>query len=165
MIQKMQEIRKNEKGFSLMELIIVLAIMAIIGAVLVPMFLTMSAKARLTTDVSTVKTIQRQIDIYKAETGKYPGPAAGATGAFTTAGAVDTAVINDLVTAQYLDPKDLNVSGGNHSLKLKTGGTLYSDGSNCYLNVTNKEYEKIIDDIDKDKNNGNNGWVKYVATP
>lgn len=59
--------RNNEKGFTMVELIIVVAIMGIIGALLVPSFLEMSRKAKLTTDVSTVKTLQRTIDAYNAQ--------------------------------------------------------------------------------------------------
>lgn len=59
--------RNNEKGFTMVELIIVVAIMGIIGALLVPSFLEMSRKAKLTTDVSTIKTLQRTIDAYNAQ--------------------------------------------------------------------------------------------------
>lgn len=57
----------SEKGFTMVELIIVVAIMGIIGALLVPSFLEMSRKAKLTTDVSTIKTLQRTIDAYNAQ--------------------------------------------------------------------------------------------------
>ena len=68
----MNNTKRNEKGFTMVELIIVVAIMGIIGALLVPAFGAMSAKARLTTDLSTVKTLKRTADSYKAELGSYP---------------------------------------------------------------------------------------------
>ena len=68
----MNKQERNEKGFTMVELIIVVAIMGIIGALLVPAFSTMSAKARLTTDISTVKTLKRTADVYKAEQGAFP---------------------------------------------------------------------------------------------
>ena len=64
---------KSESGFTMVELIIVVAIMGIIGAILVPQFSGTTDKARITTDISSVKAVQRQLDRYKAEFGNYPG--------------------------------------------------------------------------------------------
>lgn len=71
----MNKQNRNEKGFTMVELIIVVAIMGIIGALLVPAFSTMSAKARVTTDLSSVKTLKRTADSFKAEVGSYPNAA------------------------------------------------------------------------------------------
>lgn len=57
----------DRKGFTMVELVIVVAIMGIIGALLVPAFGNLSAKAKVSTDVSTTKTIKRLIDIYLAD--------------------------------------------------------------------------------------------------
>ena len=87
----MNNTKRNEQGFTMVELIIVVAIMGIIGALLVPAFGSMSAKARLTTDLSTVKTLKRTVDSYKAEIGSYPA-------------ATDLIQLNsDLVSRGYLD--------------------------------------------------------------
>jgi prepilin-type N-terminal cleavage/methylation domain-containing protein len=101
--------QKNEKGFTMIELIIVVAIMGIIGAVLVPMFGNMSDKARLSTDITTVKTLQRQIDIYKAENGEYPDT-------FNDTTPDIAKVIADLKDV-YIEAKDIDAAG---LIKLQT---------------------------------------------
>ena len=53
---------KNNKGFSLIELIIVVAIMAVLIGVLVPNLLKYVDKAKRTNDVKTAKEIKRCMD-------------------------------------------------------------------------------------------------------
>ena len=50
-----------------MELIIVLAIIAIIGAILAPNFLSATDKARLKSDIQSARVIQNAIELYNAE--------------------------------------------------------------------------------------------------
>lgn len=63
----MNKEQKNEKGFTMIELIIVIAVMGVIGAVLVPAFGTISAKSKISTDISTAQTIKRLIEAYNTE--------------------------------------------------------------------------------------------------
>jgi prepilin-type N-terminal cleavage/methylation domain len=60
---------KMKNGFTLIELIIVLAIMTILGAIAVPNFLNTSAKARLKADIQSARVINDAKDLYENETG------------------------------------------------------------------------------------------------
>ncbi|MBE6022430.1 MAG: prepilin-type N-terminal cleavage/methylation domain-containing protein [Cellulosilyticum sp.] len=64
--------RQNEKGFTMIELIVVIAVLGILGTLVAPNVGTISAKARLATDISTVKTLKRITETYRVEQGTYP---------------------------------------------------------------------------------------------
>ena len=57
----------NNKGFSLIELIIVMAIMAILTVAIAPQYLKYVERSRKSTDVQTVATLITAIDIYAAD--------------------------------------------------------------------------------------------------
>ena len=62
----------NRKGFTLMELTIVLAILAVVAAILIPSFLTTTDRARLRSDVQSARVIQNAIDLYTLERSQAP---------------------------------------------------------------------------------------------
>lgn len=51
------KISKRKKGFTLIELIIVIAIIAILAAIAIPNFLAIQRKARIKADIATAKNI------------------------------------------------------------------------------------------------------------
>ena len=125
----MNKQKRNEKGFTMVELIIVVAIMGIIGALLVPAFGTMSAKARLSTDIATVKTLKRTADSYKAEQGSFP-----------TATDLST-LASELTLKNYLD----------RSVEMQTGASIVITGEEIQLDTANlagTTYSKAYDQID-----------------
>jgi len=63
---------KKNKGFTLMELTIVLAILAIIAVILVPSFLATTDRARLRSDIQSARVIQNAMDLYQLERGNAP---------------------------------------------------------------------------------------------
>ena len=153
--------KNNEKGFTIIELIVVVAILAILGAVLVPMFSTMTAKARLSTDIITVKTLQRQFDIYKIDKGKYPD-------GYANNQPISSKIIQELVTEKYLDEKDVKTKdASSYEIKLQTVGAaikINSEGRCTLSVVSTPETDKIIAGINNDKYNGNCGWVESAPS-
>ena len=87
---------KSTKGFSLMELIIVMALLAIIAAILIPMFLNTTERARLRSDIQSARVIQNAINLYRMETGR-------AIAGSPNAGPM----IATLADAGYLDSNDI----------------------------------------------------------
>lgn len=59
--------KTNNKGFSLVELIIVIAIMAVLIGVLAPQFIQYVAKSRVSTDLQNVEEMIVAVDTYAAD--------------------------------------------------------------------------------------------------
>lgn len=112
----MNKQRRNEKGFTMIELIIVVAIMGILAAILVPSFASMSRKSRLTSDIRTLQTIQKQIDLYYAERGSYPATG----GTLNDGGEIGTQVGALLVQEGYIDSKYFSGHVAGNPLDLQT---------------------------------------------
>ena len=92
----MNKIRKNNKGFTLVELIIVVAIIAVLSAVLVPQYIQYVEKSRIGADESYISEVGHNIEIIAATDPKVNGQnikvtLAANTGAITVDKATTTA--------------------------------------------------------------------------
>lgn len=80
----MRKERMNDRGFSLVELIIVIAIMAILIVVLAPQYLRYVERSRNSTDLQNATTIVDAIQIYAADPQANPPITNADTGAIIT---------------------------------------------------------------------------------
>jgi type II secretion system protein G len=69
---KALNIKKNEKGFTLIETMVVVAIIGILSSVAVPNFLSYKGKARDTVVKADLKKAMRSLDLYLIENDTYP---------------------------------------------------------------------------------------------
>lgn len=63
----------NKKGFSLLEIIVVLSVLGIMAAVIIPSISGPLNKSKVIASYSRVVSVQMSIDRYKKVTGNYPG--------------------------------------------------------------------------------------------
>jgi general secretion pathway protein G len=86
---------KKGKGFTLVELLVVVAILAILAAALLPKFLGYTDKAReaqIMADLSTMKSV---VEIHAADVGAGEYPAVGAVGGILTGAGINWAEVED----------------------------------------------------------------------
>jgi type IV pilus assembly protein PilA len=100
--------KKKKKGFTLIEVIVVIAILAILGAILVPNVLGYRARAEKSNIQTSAKTIVSSIETYNAD--KDDASTEIGDGSATYAGTIAYATgITDLVTAKMLDDTKIPV--------------------------------------------------------
>ncbi len=126
----MRKERMNDKGFSLVELIIVIAIMAILIVVLAPQYLKYVERSRNSTDMQNVATIKTAIETYAAD----PQATEAFTGAFTfsitpTGGSGGDTASNAALTDAALNITDIKCSSRTRWDRYTLTGTPQSNGS------------------------------------
>lgn len=119
-------IGKNSRGFTLMELLIVIAILGILGVAFVPNILKAPAKARDAVRVKKVQDVHTAIEAYYAEKGSLPTS--------DVEGCVTDVFAKELgMAAAPVDPNGLGSCGAENAKKslylYKTSGNTYVVGA------------------------------------
>ncbi len=65
----------DNHGFTLVEILIVVLILGVLGAIVVPMFSVASGEAQQNTFASCLRTFSQAATLYRAKTGEYPADA------------------------------------------------------------------------------------------
>lgn len=74
----------NKKGFTLVEILIVVVILGILAAIVIPQFSEASSEARKSSVQSNLQMVRSQIELYKIQhNDKLPGEGVGAVDFFT----------------------------------------------------------------------------------
>ena len=126
---KLKRNNKKKKGFTLIELIIVIAIIAILAAIAIPNFLSIQRKARVKADIASAKTIYDATSALIAEGKIVPG-------------STDFGDLNKVTSITKSDNKDIVDLQG----YLQTIPTPKSvDNSTFAISITNTEAKPEIE--------------------
>lgn len=132
------------KGFTLLELLIVISIIGILAATLIPNFIGFDTEARLASSKTNLNTLRTRLSLFRAKEGKYPKDFNEMT----------TTTYNDLgVDKPYLDQfpvEFISSSSGDNTVENQSSkDPLPGDGGWVYL----VDKAKVVIDWDKDLDN------------
>lgn len=68
---------KNQKGFTLIEILVVVAIIALLAGIIVPKLMGRQEEAQRTKAAADIRNIQTALDLYKLDNGFYPSTEQG----------------------------------------------------------------------------------------
>ena len=131
----------DEQGFTLLELLIVISIIAILAATLIPNFIGFDTEARLASTKTNLNTLRTRLSLFRAKEGKYPKDLNEMT----------QTTYNDLgVEKPYLDQfpvEFISSSGGDNQVdSLSSADPLPGDGGWVYI----IDKAKVVVDWDKE---------------
>ena len=112
MLMNIRKSMKSQKGFTLVELMIVIVIIGILAAIAVPKLSGSTAEANLAKAKADVRTVQSAVAIYYAKNSAYPTSATFA------------ALVTDLNTAGLLQDTTITVATGHTYTYDKTTGAV-----------------------------------------
>ena len=116
----MQPIRKTiQKGFTLVELLIVVIILALLAAIVVPQFASSTDDAKLASLDTTLANVRAAVDLYYQQHGEYPGELTAVDVACTATDGTGTGGAGAQGAQAFLDQLSLysDANGGTCSVK------------------------------------------------
>ncbi|EGR4125121.1 TPA: type IV pilin protein [Vibrio cholerae] len=90
---------KQQKGFTLIELMIVVAIIGVLAAVAIPAYKSYVTKSELATGAATLRSLLTNIDMHYQEKGTYVGMGLGDIGASQTMSGLGDINLTDLTAS------------------------------------------------------------------
>jgi len=139
-IQRQYQRNSASKGFTLLELLIVISIIAVLAATIVPNFIGFDAEARISAAQTNLNTLRTRIALYRAKEGEYPH----------SLDDLLTKTYNDMGVEQFylekIPPEMLSEKSGDSTFDdISVEDELDGDGGWVYY----QERAKVVLDIDE----------------
>ncbi|WP_210472509.1 pilin [Vibrio crassostreae] len=124
--------RTNQKGFTLIELMIVVAVIGVLSAIAIPQYQKYVAKAEVASALATLTGVKTNVEAYSVENGTFPAagnesdlgiPASLPSGAITFAASSSSAGIGTITFKFASSGVSTLLTDNSFALKRDTSGT------------------------------------------
>ncbi|HCA39843.1 MAG TPA: hypothetical protein DEO92_09225 [Phycisphaerales bacterium] len=119
-------IRRAARGFTLIEILIVVVILGILAAVIIPQFTNAADDASVSSARTQLQTMRSQVELFRSQTGSYP--AASGTGV-DWSGLISANYVRAAPTWPNFFQEVYTASSGDLSLTLGAGASYDIDGN------------------------------------
>lgn len=140
-----------KRGFTMIELLIVISIIAILAAAIIPNFIGFDAEARVAATKSNLDTLRSRVTLFRAKEGRYPA---------SLTDLVDRAYLDAGVRKPYLTkiPSELISSkkGGHESVSKRSDEPIGNEGGWLYRTDTAEVLVNLGEPLDR-------SWGDYAG--
>jgi prepilin-type N-terminal cleavage/methylation domain-containing protein len=164
---EMKKMIRNEDGFTLVELLIVVIILGILAAVAIPQFGSSTDDAKVATLTSNLSTLRNAVELYKQEHNNlYPGEVQQDDGTTLTAEGGPGSTCSIAFVSQltlYSDIAGVTAVGSSPGAK----GPYIKKGElpkNPFNDRNDVHCDKTLNDITTVNTDGSTGWLFYTQT-
>jgi general secretion pathway protein G len=95
----LMERAKRKKGFTLVELLVVIVVLAVLAAIVLPKFMNSSKRSKESALKSDLKLVRNAVSLFQADTGAYPKALTDLTATAAPAKGLDSAGADATITA------------------------------------------------------------------
>ena len=141
---------RKEKGFTLIEILIVVAIIAILAMAILPNYIGFDVDARVVTTKSNLAMMRNRISLYRAKEGKYPASIKDLLKATYNDAGVQKTYLKDIPSELITDKKGNNTAQDQpfeKAMSNKGGWVYWIDKADVVINY-NKKLDKSWDDYE-----------------
>jgi len=96
-----REMLKRQKGFTLVELVVVIVVLSILTGVAIPGYITLKDRARESGTKSTMRNVAAALELYRIDKGSYPASVSG-PGILAQEGYINSVPVRDLWENDYI---------------------------------------------------------------
>jgi len=127
----MMNLIKKEKGFTLIELMIVVAIIGILAAIAIPQFASYRVKAFNSAATADLHTAQTTFEVFFNDNNKYPNATTAATGTVVITDGTNSVSMNTSSAVYFGSKAGTNNATYSAATKHTAGDTIYKTNSSA----------------------------------